>query len=221
MIDEILPEQLSGLTVFPIDGGEAGKGGKGGEIQITNAEFIASVFPDLLENAFAAVCSKSGDPRVGGWPCQRADKAADTLAAEKNNYVGCSSFYPGDDGTFKALKAQFTACHFLMLDDLGTKAPLDRLDGFDLSWLIETSPGNYQGGIIFAEPITDGPAAYKAMSHTPAAWAPGCTLTAVPNLRLRLSANRGRTTRPWQTDSDFTVRPITPELRWWARGGRR
>jgi hypothetical protein len=164
MIDEILPEQLSGLTVFPIDGGEAGKGGKGGEIQITNAEFIASVFPDLLENAFAAVCSKSGDPRVGGWPCQRADKAADTLAAEKNNYVGCSSFYPGDDGTFKARKSQFAACHFLMLDDLGTKAPLDRLDEFELSWLIETSPENYQGGIIFAEPITYGAAAVRLLN---------------------------------------------------------
>lgn len=48
--------------------------------------------------------------------------------------------------------AQFSACHFLMLDDLGTKVPLDRLDGFDLSWLIETSPGNHQGGIILAEP---------------------------------------------------------------------
>jgi len=84
------------------------------------------------------------------------DRAPAIVTAERNNYVGCSSFYPGDDGSFKARKAQFAACHFLMLDNLGTKVPLDRLGGFELSWLIETSPGNHQGGILIGEPITDG-----------------------------------------------------------------
>ena len=127
---------------------EAGKGGKGGDFQITNAEFIAAVFTDLPEGAFAAVCSKPGNPNLGGWVARRADRVPTIVVAENNNYLGCSSFYPGDDGSFKARKAQFAACHFLMLDDLGTKVPLDRLGGFELSWLIETSPGNYQGGII-------------------------------------------------------------------------
>ena len=143
---------LDAPTVFPTEPVEAGKGGEGGDFQITNAEFVAAVFPRLPEGAFAAVSSKSGDPSLGGWPARRADLAADSLSAETNNYFGCSSFYPGDDGSFKARKAQFAACHFLMLDDLGTKVPLDRLDGFELSWLIETSPGNHQGGIILAEP---------------------------------------------------------------------
>ena len=52
-------------TVLPTEPVEAGKGGKGGDFQITNAEFIAAVFTDLPEGAFAAVCSKSGDPRSG------------------------------------------------------------------------------------------------------------------------------------------------------------
>ena len=86
------------------------------------------------------------------------------VVAEHNNYLGCSSFYPGDDGSFRARKAQFAACHFLMLDDLGTKVPLDRLGGFELSWLIETSPGNYQGGILFDEPITDGAVAVRLLN---------------------------------------------------------
>jgi len=110
------------------------------------------------------VCSKRGNPDLGGWPCRRADQVAAGLAAENNNYLGGASFYPGDDGSFKARKAQFAACHFLLLDDLGTKVPLDRLDGFELSWLIETSPGNYQGGIILAEPLTDGPAAVHLLN---------------------------------------------------------
>ena len=103
-------------------------------------------------------------PSLGGWLARRADQVANSLAAENNNYVGCSSFYPGDDGSFKARKAQFSACHFLMLDDLGTKVPLDRLGGFELSWLIETSPGNHQGGIILAEPLADGAAAVRLLN---------------------------------------------------------
>lgn len=144
------------LTVFPTEPAEAGKGGEGGDFQITNAEFVAAVFQHLPEGAFAAVCSKGGDPVLGGWHASRADLAAKGLSTRTNNYIGCSSFYPGDDGSFRARKAQFAACHFLMLDDLGTKVPLDRLIGFELSWLIESSPGNYQGGIILAEPLTDG-----------------------------------------------------------------
>jgi hypothetical protein len=150
-------------TVFPTEGVEEGKGGEGGDFQITNAEFVATVFTDLPEGTFAAVCWKSGDPSLGGWLARRADQVANSIAAENNNYVGCSSFYLGDDGSFKARKAQFSACHFLMLDDLGTKVPLDRLGVFELSWLIETSRGNHQGGIILAEPLTDAAAAVRLL----------------------------------------------------------
>ena len=88
----------------------------------------------------------------------------DNLPAADNNYISCASFYPGDDGSFKARKAHFAACHFLMLDDIGTKVPLKRLDGFELSWLIETSLGNYQGGIILAEPLTDAAVAARLLN---------------------------------------------------------
>jgi hypothetical protein len=155
---------LGAVTVFPTEPVEAGKGGEGGDFQITNAEFVAAVFPRLPEGAFVAVSSKRGDPGLGSWPASRADLAASSLSADTNNYLGCSSFYPGDDGSFKARKAQFAACHFLMLDDLGTKVPLDRVENFKLSWLIETSPGNHQGGIILAEPLTDGLAAVRLLN---------------------------------------------------------
>jgi hypothetical protein len=151
-------------TVLPTEDVEAGKGGKGGDFQITNEEFIAAVFTGPPEGAFAAVCSKSGDPGRGGWLACRVDQVPNSVAAENNNYLGCSSFYHGDDGSFKARKAQFAACHFLMLDDLGTKVPLDRLGAFELSWLIETSPGNYQGGIILAQPITDSAVAVRLLN---------------------------------------------------------
>jgi hypothetical protein len=41
------------------------------------------------------------------------------------------------------------------INNLGTKVSLDKLGKFELSWLIETSPDNFQGGIILSEPITD------------------------------------------------------------------
>ena len=62
------------LTVSTPEQDEAGKGGEGGDFQITNAEFVAAVFPQLPEGAFAAVCSKRGDPDTGGWPASRADR---------------------------------------------------------------------------------------------------------------------------------------------------
>jgi hypothetical protein len=51
-----------------------------------------------------------------------------------------------------------------MLDDLGTKVPMGRLGDFALSWLIETSPGNHQGGILLSEHLTDGEAAVRLLN---------------------------------------------------------
>lgn len=152
------------LTVSETKPDEAGKGGEGGVFMLTNTDFVAAVFPSVPKGAFAAVCSKAGDPSEGGWSASRANSVIENLSSWQNNFIGCSSFYPGDDGSFKARKAQFAACHFLMLDDLGTKVPLERLSGFELSWLIETSPGNHQGGIILADPITDGDVAVRLLN---------------------------------------------------------
>lgn len=157
------PSSHSAVTVFPGNREKGGKGGKGGGLQLTNLQFLAAVFSAVPDGAYVAVCSKAGNPDLGGWLARRVDHATDGLIATRNNYVGCSSFYPCDDGAFKARKAQFAACHFLMLDDLGTKVPLERLDGLELSWLIETSPGNHQGGVILAEPLTDGPVAVRLL----------------------------------------------------------
>ncbi|CAH1083763.1 DNA-primase RepB domain-containing protein [Candidatus Nitrotoga sp. 1052] len=143
---------------------KGGKGGEGGVTAISNAEFFAAVFPQLTKGAFALVCSKPGDPNEGGWPANRADLTIGRLSTINNNYINCSSFYPGNDGSFKAQKSQFAACHFLMLDDLGTKVMQDRLGEFKLSALIETSPGNHQGIIILAEPITDGDVATRLLN---------------------------------------------------------
>lgn len=124
--------------------------------QVTNAEFIAAVFSNLPINAQAVVCSKPGDPTVGGWVAKPAIQTVNNLSAKHNNYINCASFFTNNDGSLYARKEQFAGYGFIMLDDIGTKIPLDAFGNFEFSSLLETSPGNFQAGIILAEPITDG-----------------------------------------------------------------
>lgn len=119
--------------------------------QITNIGFISTNFPGITN---FAVCSKAGDPNNGGWTARHANNKI-YLPADANNYLNCSSFNVDADGAFNVRKENFAALHFILLDDLGTKIPIELLGDFKLSWRIETSPGNYQGGIILKEPITD------------------------------------------------------------------
>jgi hypothetical protein len=121
------------------------------EIPISNAEFISAIFP---EDANVAVCSKKGDPTEGGWSACLFNKNS-VLDSNSNNYVNCSSFNAHEDETFNVQKKNFDALHFILLDDLGTKIPLDRLGDFKPTWMIETSSGNFQAGIAFKVPITD------------------------------------------------------------------
>lgn len=122
---------------------------------VTNADFLAAIFSKLPDGASAAVCSKTGDPTVGGWPAKRADSAVNTLQASSNNYFNYSSFKIGSDGEFNVRVENFAAYHCVVFDDVGTKIPLVTLDGITPSWKLETSPGNYQVGFILDEPITD------------------------------------------------------------------
>lgn len=157
------PPPLPVLSAPELDLPEAGNSGESDDFSaVTNAAFIAAVFQQLPDGASPAVCTKPGDPNEGGgWPARPAESAC--LPDMNNNYVACSSFKPSDDGAFKARKEQFAAYHTIMLDDLGTKVPLERISGFELSYLIETSPGNYQGGIILADPVTEGDIAERLL----------------------------------------------------------
>ncbi len=136
---------------------------------VTNDTFIAAILRQLPVGAHATVCSKHGDPTTGGWIAIRADQVALNLSDTNNNYLNCSSFNLTDDGLLQARKDNFAAYHLLMLDDIGTKIPFDRFGNFEWSYLLETSPGNYQGGIILAEPITNGVEANRLLDAVIAA----------------------------------------------------
>jgi hypothetical protein len=121
------------------------------EIPISNAEFISAIFP---EDANVAVCSKKGDPTEGGWMPQLYSGDL-ILGNESNNYVNSSCFQLEEDGVFNVQKRNCKSFNFVLLDDLGTKVQLERLGDFQPTWLIETSPDNFQAGIVLKEPITN------------------------------------------------------------------
>ena len=131
---------------------------------ITNEDFIEQVFSCVPEGASVATCTKREISSRGGWRALPASAARGKLVDSHNNYVGCSSFYLNEQGGLRANAASFAAVHFFMLDDIGVKVDMERVKDLPLSWLIETSPGNHQAGLILAAPLIDGVQATKILN---------------------------------------------------------
>jgi hypothetical protein len=113
------------------------------------------LFDSLPEGASPIVASKPDDPQEGGWRPLAAARVEGVCLADRNNYFNCASFYPSEDGTLFARKGSVAAYHCAVLDDVGTKIPRVRLGDIEPTWMLETSPGNYQVGFRLAVPLTD------------------------------------------------------------------
>lgn len=131
---------------------------------VTNAEFVAGIFGSPADGASSAVRAKNSDPTHGGWPAIQARLVVEKLTSRTNNYINTSTFFPGQDGSFRACKDNFSSCHFILLDDIGSKVSPEHLNNFEVSWLLETSPGNFQAGIILDPPLTDPGQAAQLLS---------------------------------------------------------
>jgi hypothetical protein len=131
---------------------------------ITNAEFLTAIFgthinPDREPRLFAWVCthdSTLGDGDKANWSGRVWDGACVCPSAAENTYFSIALLKqttpPGAElQTLARKKSHFACLPCVMLDDVGTKA--DSELPADPSWLIETSPGNYQAGYIFETPI--------------------------------------------------------------------
>ncbi len=128
-------------------------------INITNEDFLKSVFYKLPEGAAATVCFFPGDPRdttgkrqykwaSKDWP--RPGYDPQFFRADNNNYAAVSSFYPDSTGKVRRKKEQFAGMHAVMIDDVGTKISLDKTI-LNPSFRIETSPGNHQDWLILEQ----------------------------------------------------------------------
>jgi len=136
---------------------------------VSNDIFLRAVFGQELTEARPVVVSFTGNPtHVPGkaWfgkPWMDSDDPAATLAADANNYFSLAVFRPDEAGQYRRQKTRFHSLHAVMLDDVGSKVPLERLT-LEPSWLLETSPANFQAGYLLHEPIVDGLAADRLMN---------------------------------------------------------
>ena len=121
--------------------------------RVSNYEFMTALFGESFDSAKPLVCSKPGDPAAGGWmpkewPCPTSDSGL-------NWYFGPGVCKPDSNGQPRAKREHVQAVYVICLDDVGTKADIQVLDALAPTWLIETSPGNYQAGYAFDQPLED------------------------------------------------------------------
>lgn len=124
--------------------------------QLSNQQFLDTLFCDMPKGCAATLHSFTGDPKdAKGWPAQpwRLGKRLPTLNPFANNYVCVSSFHSTPEGKFYRRKILFAALHCVMIDDLGTKLPMSDLK-MEPTVLIETSPGNHQAWLFLEQPVT-------------------------------------------------------------------
>jgi P4 family phage/plasmid primase-like protien len=96
--------------------------------------------------------ARTKDPRWGGRPVN--GRLPFFIKPTHNNFMAISTFSPGADGKVYRRKSRYAACHVLMVDDVGTKVPEHKL-ALDPSYLLETSPENFQAGYLLIEPVAD------------------------------------------------------------------
>ena len=127
---------------------------------ISNEQFLQAVFQDLQRNerpmvlCIADVIDKDTRWGVGSsWAPGLPKSPGMARDDEANWFFTLSTYLPEVNGQYRRTKAQFQRAYGVMLDDIGTKsASRERLQACPPSYLIETSPGNYQAGYLFAEP---------------------------------------------------------------------
>lgn len=132
-------------------------------LAVSNADFLAAVFDVVPEGARPGVVTFPGNPANMPGKVWFAHPIGASTPPTANNYFTVSSYYNDEAGQFRRTKKTFAALHAVMLDDLGTKVDRERVT-LPLSWLIETSPGNYQGGYILAVAINDASTADRLMT---------------------------------------------------------
>lgn len=112
------------------------------------------------------LCGFSGDPEKApsiSWRPRPWRPGRDIVLGDNDNaYVTVSSFFRAGDGSFRRRNETFAAGRALMVDDVGTKVPLERMMKPESdtpllapSAIVETSPNNFQWWYILKEPERD------------------------------------------------------------------
>jgi hypothetical protein len=130
-----------------------------------NNIFLQAIFGSSVNNVCPIIVSFSGNPQnVQQKVWYGRPWVGDLrLAPQNNNYFSLAVYKANDSGQYRRKKSQFHALHAVMLDDIGSKIPIERLT-LEPSWLLETSSGNFQAGYILDEAINDSKVADQLMN---------------------------------------------------------
>lgn len=135
--------------------------------QLPPRDYDMSVITDFLDRVFHA--GLEDDEHVLTWAVSPAGhpsfpKSEAALEEQLTSSKLPKALYFGtavcqadpDDSRLYNRKSLFGALHVVILDDIGTKVPLDRIpENFPPSYKLETSEGNFQYGYILDEPVDD------------------------------------------------------------------
>ena len=190
-------------TFSPPDAGETDKTDE--TDCVGNRDFLLAVFGDELTVACPVVVSFEGNPanvptaRPGSVGHGRTSLTHPPAYRPTPTITSASPYSgPTRRASSGGRSRAFMPCTRSMLDDVGTKVAMDRLT-LPPSWLLETSPGNYQAGYLLREPLADGPTADRLMNAIVAAGLcdPGANGPRARLARLPVAVN-GKHTPPFQ-----------------------
>jgi RepB DNA-primase from phage plasmid len=127
---------------------------------VTNEIFLAAIFGTEDSNDLPLICGVTGHPKTANgkeWNAKPwVPGQTDTGFTGKNAYYSSGTFHANAQGQWKRTDSFFAGLSVLVFDDVGVKATdTERLAGLQASYVIETSPGNFQVGYILAVPIAD------------------------------------------------------------------
>lgn len=158
---------------------------------VTNAVFFSAVFGELPDEAKPVYVSFKEKPSAGAdWTAYPWTSSAEGLPKTHNNYFSLSTFKPDEYGRYQRVKAKSDAIYAIVLDDVGTKVPFERITAA-ASWKLETSPDNFQVGFILERPIKGSKEALRFMQEVIAAGLsdPGASDPATRLMRLPIGSN--------------------------------
>lgn len=122
-------------------------------------EFLAALAGDLPEDERLILCAFPGDPEKAGptaWRPRPWRPGREMILNEKTNgYCTVASFRRAGDNSFRRRTETFASGLALMVDDVGTKVPEEKVSNMKPSCIIETSPGNFQWWYFLDKPERD------------------------------------------------------------------
>lgn len=126
-------------------------------VVLSNRDFLTQAFGRCGTDETPWVAGFPGDPNAvehGVWMGRAALPLPPFIRDGNNNYIVVSTFRRGEDGKYHRRKDCFSGMFVVMVDDVGTKVPFDRLH-LEPTCLVETSPGNFQAWYFLIEPERD------------------------------------------------------------------